>query len=540
MNPGDMFNQSEIKGSKSIVRIVLLSSITLVFCSFMSIDALSGQTMTRTDCPAWKCSIDIDKTFWSVETRRMGPGGSLLMHPRDAPDKAEIFLTLRPRQPGEETPKQAFEHDSRRIALIYGRLTIHRQSSKLIAGVPGHEVLFDAGGKTFLRYTLQAGPYTILLGLSSDKDKFPVYRKRFKDIAKTFKLPDEVTRNAATSPFATHGRAAARVIGPPVYAWPLDGELMVSPEIEVSGGDRGMECSGVRVAARSRRSRALFFKWIEGNELAYRYSMFGPLGDRAHFSTIIPARGRGVLFLPRIKLPPGFLKEGCLVRVRIIGEDESQKNIVTSIRPRKIPRNSLLAFPMTGTWRVVRGPSDGNPLRRSLEFFNDRFYLCHRFALDLVKVDARGERPKRAARNRDYPAFKEKVMAPASGTIVQVRSDMADNPPGSNGADPPLGNMVRMKIAGTGYYLVLGHLASGSIHVKPGDKVEKGSLIALVGNSGRSTEPHLRMEVYSGESPYCQGVPALFEKIMVPEPDGKWRAIENTCLDSGWVVRRSE
>ena len=54
------------------------------------------------------------------------------------------------------------------------------------------------------------------------------------------------------------------------------------------------------------------------------------------------------------------------------------------------------------------------------------------------------------------------------------------------------------------YYSYYGHLSR--IRVKQGDQVNAGDLIALSGNTGRSTGPHLHFEVRKGEKAINPGI----------------------------------
>jgi len=73
------------------------------------------------------------------------------------------------------------------------------------------------------------------------------------------------------------------------------------------------------------------------------------------------------------------------------------------------------------------------------------------------------------------------VIAPGHGIVVFA---------GRNGG---LGKVVKVS-HGFGYTTVYGHL--DEIDVEPGDEVERGDTIGLLGNTGRSTGPHLHYEVH--------------------------------------------
>ncbi|MBX5484007.1 MAG: M23 family metallopeptidase [Myxococcaceae bacterium] len=72
------------------------------------------------------------------------------------------------------------------------------------------------------------------------------------------------------------------------------------------------------------------------------------------------------------------------------------------------------------------------------------------------------------------------VHAPADGTVVFA------------GLEGGYGNVLVID-HGYGIKTRYGHLSA--ILVKPGDKVTRGQKVALVGNTGRSTGPHLHYEV---------------------------------------------
>jgi murein DD-endopeptidase MepM/ murein hydrolase activator NlpD len=75
----------------------------------------------------------------------------------------------------------------------------------------------------------------------------------------------------------------------------------------------------------------------------------------------------------------------------------------------------------------------------------------------------------------------------------------------------------------TGNYVVLDHLNGEysyychlrqNILVRPGEKVKKGQVLARVGNSGNSSEPHLHFQLMDdGDFAVANGLPVVFEDI---------------------------
>ena len=78
------------------------------------------------------------------------------------------------------------------------------------------------------------------------------------------------------------------------------------------------------------------------------------------------------------------------------------------------------------------------------------------------------------------------VHATAGGTVVRA------------GYNSGYGNLVVID-HGNGYHTLYGHNAK--VFVKVGQKIAKGEKIATVGNTGRSTGPHLHYEVHHKGSP---------------------------------------
>ena len=77
----------------------------------------------------------------------------------------------------------------------------------------------------------------------------------------------------------------------------------------------------------------------------------------------------------------------------------------------------------------------------------------------------------------------------------------------SGGATAILGNYIVIDHGGS-EYSIYAHLKPGTVTPRIGQKVERGAIIAAVGSSGNSTEPHLHFQVFEGADPLmCTGIP---------------------------------
>jgi murein DD-endopeptidase MepM/ murein hydrolase activator NlpD len=124
-------------------------------------------------------------------------------------------------------------------------------------------------------------------------------------------------------------------------------------------------------------------------------------------------------------------------------------------------------------------------------------------------------------KNESYHAYGAEVLAVADAVVVSVKDGMPENVPGLTSRAVPMtienvaGNYVILDI-GNGRYVLYAHLQPYQIRVGPGQKVRRGQVIGLVGNSGNSTEPHLHLQVCDASSPLeSEGLPFAFEHFEV-------------------------
>jgi len=132
---------------------------------------------------------------------------------------------------------------------------------------------------------------------------------------------------------------------------------------------------------------------------------------------------------------------------------------------------------------------------------------------DERKVDEQGKYFDGDGLNvKDWYGYGAEVLAVMDGVVAATRdgypesATLAKNPARIE-PEYASGNYVALDL-GTGHYAFYEHLKPGSIRVKPGDHVRRGSVIGLLGYTGESTGPHLHFHISDNNSPLnAEGLP---------------------------------
>ena len=157
-----------------------------------------------------------------------------------------------------------------------------------------------------------------------------------------------------------------------------------------------------------------------------------------------------------------------------------------------------LAWPLRGgTFMVVNG---GNHLSINAHLMTldpaiTRFreWRGQSHGVDIVQIDAFGLRATgmQPSEPSDYRIYAAKVQAPCTGDVLVAVDGLPDMQPPAADRDHLAGNHVLLRCAEAD--VLLGHFRPGSLTVAAGIRVRSGDLIAEVGNSGNSGEPHLHI-----------------------------------------------
>lgn len=186
----------------------------------------------------------------------------------------------------------------------------------------------------------------------------------------------------------------------------------------------------------------------------------------------------------------------------------------------------VISSPLRGSdWFAANGPGNDSPHRRGLIPVDGKARIAQRFAIDWVRLFPNGETYRGDPKdNRNYRAYGTEVLAVADATVATTKDGIPQNIPGEDSRAVAItletigGNHIILDL-GHGFFAFYAHLQPGSLRVKVGDHVHRGQVLALLGNSGNSTEPHLHFHVANANSPLgAEGVPYLLDSFEVLKP----------------------
>jgi len=182
---------------------------------------------------------------------------------------------------------------------------------------------------------------------------------------------------------------------------------------------------------------------------------------------------------------------------------------------------TVVAVPVqAGTWYMSEGCCmDDTHHRRGFAPINGQGLVPQRFAIDFYMLDDENRTwvgdPSQIT---SYLSYQQPILAAAAGTVVRSvdgfpNSTSMPEPPKIPPIEETVGNHVVVEIA-PGLYALYGHMDTGSVRVKVGDKIEQGQELGLIGSSGNSTTPHLHFHLQTEPTFFpSDGVPYAFEEF---------------------------
>ena len=180
----------------------------------------------------------------------------------------------------------------------------------------------------------------------------------------------------------------------------------------------------------------------------------------------------------------------------------------------------VIRSPLLGkNWLAANGPSNTSAHRRAMLPVNGQPRIGQRYAIDWIQLGDDGKAFTGDEHdNKSYHAWDQEIHAVADGKIVEVKDGIPENIPNSGKLavqmtyDTLAGNHIIQELS-EGHYAAYAHLRPGTIKVKVGDTVHAGDVLAHLGNTGNSSEPHLHFQVCDAPSfPASEGLPFAIEQ----------------------------
>jgi Peptidase family M23 len=326
----------------------------------------------------------------------------------------------------------------------------------------------------------------------------------------------------------------ASVVGPPTVPFKgTDGKYHVSYDLDLQNAST-MPATLQKLEVVDGADPKKVLASYEGDALLERLRTLN--GQAGVVSDALIEPGAGRLFYVDVTLDSlEHAPKAVLHHLALLGA-RSPRSVVTeatpidyTITPFSISARApmVLPPPVTGTgWVAVNAccalefphrPSDGS--------FSGQIVNSQRFATDWKRMNDDGAfYSGDQTKNESYVDYGAKVLAVGDGTVVDVVDTQEANEPGVLPAKDPAraplltignseGNQIIIDL-GHGVFATYAHLQKGSPKVKKGEKVEKGQVIALLGNTGNSNASHLHFQLANGPSPAQSfGIPYVINRF---------------------------
>jgi hypothetical protein len=260
----------------------------------------------------------------------------------------------------------------------------------------------------------------------------------------------------------------------------------------------------------------------EGKQLAAMYMpAFGGDASKPNDPTLKPGE-TGVFFIFADWLPGADDPDNFDTAITIEQHGERSGSGTITVHGPDVNSDDPVVIhpPLSGkNWLAANGPSNTSAHRRAMLPVDGRPHIGQRYAIDWIQLGDDGNAFTGDEHdNKSYHAYDQEIHAVADGKIVEVKDGIAENVPNSGKIAVTItyhtlaGNYIIQQLS-EGHYAAYAHLRPGTIKLKVGDTVHAGDVIAHLGNTGNSSEPHLHFQVCDAPSfPASEGLPFAIDQ----------------------------
>ncbi|KQM19658.1 M23 family metallopeptidase [Novosphingobium sp. Leaf2] len=308
-------------------------------------------------------------------------------------------------------------------------------------------------------------------------------------------------------PVVHQAQVEIRALNTPRPTRGSDGALHVAYELRITSFQAGSDLLRLTKLQVWQGSDPRPLMTLEGRALAGVIVQTGDDGDATDGVPIAAGTTRTLFLWLRLAAP----RDATALRHELTFT--TAHGVVQIARNVRIPVSAVkpivIAPPLrAGPWLAAEGP--GNHLSHhwgGITAIDGKLTIPQRFAIDWFLIDDRGHafseaRPMPSATtDEDWFGYNQDVLAVADGVVVDARDGVPNGKPLAPVASPDdltsrtlYGNFVVLKI-GPNVYAHYAHLRNGSVTMRIGQRVKRGTVIGRLGQTGAAGAPHLHFHL---------------------------------------------
>jgi murein DD-endopeptidase len=268
---------------------------------------------------------------------------------------------------------------------------------------------------------------------------------------------------------------------------PINGKLIACYELYLTNFSRDSMIVGkVEIIDASDSS---IVASLSNNDLATRYTVIG-VPKKSEENILAPGSSSVIYLELAVRKDKVPLQLGHRISIEMLKDGNKRMLTVQGAfvqLPQKAP--VILGSPLAGgAWAAIYDPSWQLGHRRVIYTVDGKARIPGRYAIDFIKLDGQGRWAKGDDNLiKNWYGYGADVLAVANGTVVAAHDDFSESATLSGRSSCPpakaAGNYIGIDM-GNNQIAFYEHLQPGSIHVKPGQIVKKGAVIAAVGFTG--------------------------------------------------------